>query len=122
MRFHEVLGAGSDPEDGERLDDIAARQLGSSGYWRHLAVLNGITDPPWVAPGVVLQIPPRELLSAPDDDDDLDSFLARVIDGTVDWVAEAAGTVRATASRVVEPGDARTPATLGSVSDDGGGA
>lgn len=69
IRFHEVLGSGTAPSDGERLDDIAARELGSPAFWRHLAVLNDIDDPPWVRPGRILRIPPRSLLSEPAADD-----------------------------------------------------
>ncbi len=64
VRHVEVLGAGGDARDGERLDDIAARELGSPSYWRHLAILNDIDDPPWVAAGRVLIVPPVALLGA----------------------------------------------------------
>lgn len=73
VRFHEVIGAGARPTDGERLDDIAARELGDPAYWRHLAVLNDVEDPPWVAPGTVLRIPPLDVLSEPADDGGADA-------------------------------------------------
>ncbi|ARC90645.1 hypothetical protein [Rhodovulum sp. MB263] len=43
---------------GARLDEIAARWLGSPADWRWLAVLNDLTDPLRLEPGSVLSLPP----------------------------------------------------------------
>lgn len=61
--YHEVIGGGQD-DQGERLDELAARYLKNPGYWRHLAAVNDIADPPWVEPGRVLMVPTPELLQS----------------------------------------------------------
>ncbi|MEO8286264.1 MAG: hypothetical protein ABI670_07480 [Chloroflexota bacterium] len=52
---HEVTGDG---EQGERLDELAARYFGDSSLWRLLAAFNNIADPMDLPPGTVLRIPP----------------------------------------------------------------
>lgn len=58
--FHEVLGS---PGGGERLDQLAARYYGNPEYWRHLAAVNTVENPPWVSPGRILVIPSLAMLS-----------------------------------------------------------
>ncbi|MCE8472596.1 hypothetical protein LZ189_26750, partial [Rhodovulum sulfidophilum] len=43
---------------GERLDEIAARWLGSPADWRWLAFVNDLADPLRLEPGTVLTLPP----------------------------------------------------------------
>lgn len=45
--------------EGETLDWIAYKTLGSAAQWRTIATLNGILDPLSLAPGRNLRIPPR---------------------------------------------------------------
>jgi hypothetical protein len=44
-------------QDGDRLDTIAAKQMGSAGRWAELAALNNIDDPSNVPTGTNLKIP-----------------------------------------------------------------
>jgi hypothetical protein len=50
---HEVI-------DGERLDEIAARQYGDPSYWRLVASLNGVENPLELGAGQQLVLPSRE--------------------------------------------------------------
>lgn len=44
--------------DGDRLDNIAAREYGDARLWRVIASANGIEHPREMVPGTVLNIPP----------------------------------------------------------------
>jgi hypothetical protein len=56
----EVVGGGA---GGQRLDDIAAQVYGGRTWlWRYLATVNSVANPPWVAGGTHLQIPPPPAL------------------------------------------------------------
>lgn len=54
---HEMLG-GTEPGQGERLDELASRFYGNPGYWRLLANYNNIDDPHDAGSQGILQIPP----------------------------------------------------------------
>jgi hypothetical protein len=45
--------------EGERLDQVAARQYGDASLWRLIASANDIDDPSDLVPGRVLHLPPR---------------------------------------------------------------
>lgn len=47
-------------EDGDTLDRLSGRYLGSSADWRHIAHANGILDPLAIMAGDILIIPERE--------------------------------------------------------------
>ena len=47
-------------EDGDTLDRLSGRYLGSSADWRQIAFANGILDPLAIMPGDILIIPERE--------------------------------------------------------------
>jgi nucleoid-associated protein YgaU len=46
--------------EGERLDWIAYREYGNPARWRHIAEVNGISDPLELQPGQVLKLTPWE--------------------------------------------------------------
>jgi len=48
---------------GDTLHSVARQELGDPRLWRGLAALNGIDDPLRVAPGRILQIPPRDVVA-----------------------------------------------------------
>lgn len=59
ISVHEILGGGEeDQAAGERLDEIAAQQLGDPAYWRLLADFNDLDDPMRIPAGTALRIPP----------------------------------------------------------------
>jgi hypothetical protein len=61
LKFHQVQGAGDDPEEGsnsERLDEIASSVYGDSSWWKVIANFNNIDNPWAIPPGQVLVIPP----------------------------------------------------------------
>jgi hypothetical protein len=49
---HEVI-------EGERLDQVAARQYGAPSLWRLIAAVNDVDDPAAIVPGQLLRLPPR---------------------------------------------------------------
>jgi hypothetical protein len=55
VRYHEVI-------EGERLDEIAFRYYGYSGYWRLLASFNNLGDAITIPGGFLLVIPPAPTL------------------------------------------------------------
>lgn len=60
--FHEVVGGEEEP--GERLDEIATLYYGEPGFWRVLAVYNGIADPNHIPPPHVIRVPPIDAIRA----------------------------------------------------------
>jgi hypothetical protein len=62
---HQVLGGADDRGEGvgERLDEIANQYYGDPSLWRLLAAFNAILDPMHLAPGTVIQIPPKSVLT-----------------------------------------------------------
>jgi hypothetical protein len=64
LSTHQIIGGGeTGAATGERLDQLAEEHYGDPTLWRLLAAFNDIADPLHLLPGLLLQIPPIEVLS-----------------------------------------------------------